>query len=58
MARQRIEKVGKGHQLGWILWESKLKEIEVLGKFASEPGRKMRVKSKREVIRADGVEIT
>ena len=41
------EKVGEGHQLGWILWESKLKETEVQGEFAIELGRKMRVKSKR-----------
>lgn len=32
--------------------------MELWGKFAIERGREKRVESKREVIRADGVEIT
>lgn len=39
-------------------WESKAKEIELWGEFAIERGREKRAESKREVIRADGVEIT
>lgn len=39
-------------------WEGKLKEIVVYGEFAIELDRKMGVKSKREVIKADGVENT